>query len=349
MYDWWDRGGLTCTVSGNGSYSPSTGFTPTGSGTYWWYASYSGDSNDSASNSGCGTTMGSTTVGKATTATGAAAPATGTAGTVIASSAISSALSGATNGAGGTVTFTVFGPQATAPTICTTGGTAVGSPVTAAGDGSYNPSAGFTPNSAGTYWWYASYSGDNNNIASSSACGAGMASTTVGKATTATRAAAPTTGTAGTAIAASSVSSALSGAEQYSGRGDDVQGVRPTGDRSDDLHDGRDDVGTAVTVSGNGTCHPSTAFTPSAAGNYWWYASYAGDTNNNGSASACGTTMAKTVVYSATSVANTTNTSFLANSATTSSFTVSPTRPICCSCTGTRRRAMRSHRSAAAA
>ena len=44
-------------MSGNGSYSPSSGFTPSTAGTYWWYASYAGDSNNGASNSGCGSGM----------------------------------------------------------------------------------------------------------------------------------------------------------------------------------------------------------------------------------------------------------------------------------------------------
>jgi hypothetical protein len=47
------------------------------------------------------------------------------------------------------------------------------------GNGTYHPTAGFTPAVGGTYWWYASYSGDASNSASSSACGVAMASTAV--------------------------------------------------------------------------------------------------------------------------------------------------------------------------
>jgi uncharacterized membrane protein len=47
------------------------------------------------------------------------------------------------------------------------------------GNGTYSPSAGFTPTVAGTYWWYASYSGDTNNGTSNSACGSGMTKTVV--------------------------------------------------------------------------------------------------------------------------------------------------------------------------
>jgi hypothetical protein len=176
------------------------GYTPATAGTYWWYASYAGDANNSASNSGCGTAMTSTVVGKTTTAATAAAPATGTAGTAIATTAIGSTLSGATTAATGTVTFTVFGPQASAPTTCTTGGTQVGTAVTVTGNATYRPSASFTPSSAGSYWWYASYSGDANNGASNSGCGAAMTKTvaytlTSAASVTATSGAAATTST----------------------------------------------------------------------------------------------------------------------------------------------------------
>jgi hypothetical protein len=42
-----------------------------------------------------------------------------------------------------------------------------------------HPSAGFTPASAGDYWWYASYGGDSGNNPASSPCGAGMPETVV--------------------------------------------------------------------------------------------------------------------------------------------------------------------------
>jgi aldose 1-epimerase len=109
---------------------------------------------------------------------GLSAPASGTAGTAIAPGSIGASLSGATNDAGGTITYTVFGPQSSAPTDCTTGGTTVGT-ATVSGSGTYQPSAGYVPPSAGTYYWYASYSGDSGNQPASSGCSAGMTSTVV--------------------------------------------------------------------------------------------------------------------------------------------------------------------------
>jgi hypothetical protein len=47
---------------------------------------------------------------------------------------------------------------------------------------------------------------------------------------------------------------------------------------------------------GNGTYHPSAGFTPVSTGSYWWFASYGGDLSDNPAASACGGSMAETVV-----------------------------------------------------
>jgi hypothetical protein len=49
-------------VAGNGVYHPSAGFRPSEPGTYYWYASYSGDGSDASSNSGCGAGMPATAV-----------------------------------------------------------------------------------------------------------------------------------------------------------------------------------------------------------------------------------------------------------------------------------------------
>jgi large repetitive protein len=71
---------------------------------------------------------------------------------------------------GGTVTFTVFGPQAVAPTSCT-GGVAAGT-ASVSSNGTVTSNTGFTPTVAGTYWWMASYGGNTYNTASNSGCAA---------------------------------------------------------------------------------------------------------------------------------------------------------------------------------
>ena len=113
----------------------------------------------------------------ATVTLAASAPATGAIGTAIDVSALSATLAGGSS-PGGTITYTVFGPQASAPTDCTSGGTTVGT-ASVAGNGAYSPSAGFTPTAAGNYWWYASYSGDQGDTPAASSCGASMAKTVV--------------------------------------------------------------------------------------------------------------------------------------------------------------------------
>jgi Bacterial Ig-like domain (group 3)/Fibronectin type III domain len=312
--------GTAVPVSGNGKYAPSAGFTPSSAGTYWWYASYGGDANNAASNSGCEGSMTSTVVINATSAA-LSAPASGRAGSGIGASSIAATLSGATSAASGTITFTVFGPQASAPSNCTAGGTTVG---TAAvhGNGSYNPSVGFTPASAGTYWWYASYGGDVSNGGSNSGCGSGMSSTVVQQAITTATAAPPASATAGSAIAASSIGSSLTGATSGAGGTVTFRVFGPQAAAPSSCTSGGTQIGTAVTVSGNGAYHPTTGFTPSAAGKYWWYVSYSGDANNGASNSGCGAAMPATVAYTETSAASATATS--GTSARTTTFSVQP-------------------------
>lgn len=112
------------------------------------------------------------------TSTSLSAPPSGVEGTAIPAGSVSATLSGASAGASGTITFTVFGPQSSPPTDCTSGGTTVGT-ATVSGAGTYNPSAGYIPPAAGTYYWYAAYSGAAANEPSNSGCGTGMASTVV--------------------------------------------------------------------------------------------------------------------------------------------------------------------------
>jgi hypothetical protein len=100
------------------------------------------------------------------------APVSGTVGVPVGTGSISAMLTGGASPTG-TIHFTVFGPQPSPPTSCTSGGTSIGTS-SPAGDGSYHPSGSFSPPAAGHYWWYASYGGDGGNSAAASACGAGM-------------------------------------------------------------------------------------------------------------------------------------------------------------------------------
>jgi outer membrane protein OmpA-like peptidoglycan-associated protein len=218
------------------------------------------------------------------------APSSGTAGNPISASSVSATLSAGASPTG-SITVTVFGPQSSAPTDCS-GGTSVGT-ASVTGNNMYNPSAGFTPSSAGDYWWYAGYGGDSNNNAAVSTCGGGMAETIVGAASPSLSAGAPSSGTAGTKIDASSVSGVLSGGASPSGTVTFTV-FGPQASAPTDCSGGTS-VGTA-SVTDNDTYNPSAGFTPSGAGDYWWYASYGGDSNNNAADSGCGVSMAETVV-----------------------------------------------------
>jgi hypothetical protein len=77
-------------------------------------------------------------------------------------------LAGATEGAGGTITFNLYGPSATPD--CSTDPVFT-STVDVSGNGDY-VSGGFTPSAAGSYYWTASYSGDDANFPSAGECGA---------------------------------------------------------------------------------------------------------------------------------------------------------------------------------
>ena len=167
------------TVSGMGTYS-SGSVQPSVVGTWHWIATYSGDGNNNSVSDPCtGTGSEPLIITIASPTLSVTAPSTGTPGTAMSASSITATL-GLSSGSNDTnpITFKVFGPQATAPTTCTAGGTTVGT-ATPAGNGTYASSAGFTPSTAGNYWWYASSGSDTNNNAAASTCGSGMTETVV--------------------------------------------------------------------------------------------------------------------------------------------------------------------------
>lgn len=171
-------------ASGDGTYHPSTTFTPPSPGDYWWYASYGGDVGDEPATSVCGgASMAETTVvSKAIPTLSASGPLGGVAGSPISASSISATLAGG-SASTGAIAFTVFGPQFSPPSSCTSGGTTVGA-ASVNGNGAYQPSVAFTPTAPGEYWWYASYGGDAGDEPAASVWGALMAQTLVAAAPT---------------------------------------------------------------------------------------------------------------------------------------------------------------------
>ncbi|MCE7878083.1 MAG: hypothetical protein DYH14_12340, partial [Betaproteobacteria bacterium PRO3] len=267
------------TVNGNGSYGPSTpAFQPTAPGTYRWIASYSGDANNDAKSGACGDANETVIVNKATPGLSTTASAGGVIGVSVTDSAT---LTGGYSMTGNLV-FRLYGPSAT--NVCNAGNLVYTSPaITVNGPGNYGPSGSFQPTVAGTYRWRATYSGDANNASVTGACGAANESVTITKSSPSIATTASAGGSLGTQVTDSAT---LSGGSNPTG----TITFRLYGPSATPVCTNLVFTSNAIAVNGNGNYGPSNAFTPTAAGNYYWIASYSGDTNNNPAVGACGAT-----------------------------------------------------------
>ncbi|MEA2974073.1 MAG: hypothetical protein QOG82_2531 [Actinomycetota bacterium] len=145
-------------VAGNGYYE-SARYTPSAVGTYRWMAVYGGDAQNVASSPTMCTAPAAQVVVSRRTPTFRAAPST-----VQPTTADTAVLTMGAN-PGGTITFTLFGPNN--PTCTGTPSFTSVRPVT--GNDSYTSAmVGALP--LGTYRWVASYSGDANNVARATSC-----------------------------------------------------------------------------------------------------------------------------------------------------------------------------------
>ena len=172
-------GDTTCTstnlVAGNAAFSnvalsggsaTSPDFSTSQVGTYEWIATYNGDVNNNAVSTNCGDEAVVVKPGTPSIVT-VPTPGTGAIGTVIHDSAT---VSGGFNPTG-TVTFALYAPGDTKCTGTNLVGGMAGFANIALSGGAAS-SAGFTTTAAGTYNWVATYNGDSNNTAVTSACGA---------------------------------------------------------------------------------------------------------------------------------------------------------------------------------
>lgn len=313
-------------VNGPGKYESDVFVTNT-AGTYYWIASYSGDGPGALSVSGtCGDT-GETSVveplvtGLTTTATQDAQLPLGTIHDVAKIQPVTSTA----GTAGGTVTFTLYGPDSGATTCSVV---AKSYTVTVTSDmlkktagGTYYllvQSPDFTPTEAGVYHWEAAYSGttDGSVKASAEKCDAtnALETSSVAKADTVTT-------TTSSQVAAKVASQQLNGGTVTVSDTATVTRVpavdpAPTGGVTFTLYGPvRDpltcsttdpvsytsakDFPKGITLSSSGT-GASSATSPDVtlvnAGTYYWVASYSGDANNNGSHDSCGETSEKIVV-----------------------------------------------------
>ncbi len=282
--------GKTETITTPGKLPPSSALS-LNPGTYYWQASYSGDSANGASKSKCGTAANGgevETVKKNAPTLTTSFSGGGQSGVTI-SVSVSTAvtdtatLSGATSGAGGTVTYTAYS-NSTCTTSAGSGGTVT---VTGGKVPASNPVTLTTP---GTYYWQASYSGDANNASSLSTCGTSGEVETVTQPKTMTSVATSLSGggRSGTAISvptntAVTDAATLSGPNVATATGTVTYSVYSNSSCSVSAGSGG-----PVTVSGPSVpaSSPVTLTTP---GTYYWQASYSGDSKNLASTSTCGT------------------------------------------------------------
>lgn len=150
------QGAGTKTVT-NGVVPDSDAVTFNTAGDYYWQAAYSGDANNSSAKSTC--TDEHLVVNKKK-------PSVSTAQTLLPNDSFT--LSGATSGAGGTITFKLYSPS---DDTCS-GTPALTETVNVNGNDTYKTSnTTFIASDEGTWRWASTYSGDSNNESATSTCG----------------------------------------------------------------------------------------------------------------------------------------------------------------------------------
>ena len=144
-------------------------------GTYYWQAVYSGDANNAAATSTCGSEI--LTVTATSTTFSPTMSTTLSSSSVTAGSSVydTSALASASSTAGGSVSYKVYTNN-----VCTTGMLDAGSKTVT--NASVPNSNSLVFNTPGTYYWQAVYSGDATNAAATSSCSSEVL--TVGATTT---------------------------------------------------------------------------------------------------------------------------------------------------------------------
>jgi hypothetical protein len=255
----------TKTVTG-GIIPPSDDFTFNNSGDFWFYASYSGDANNLPANSGCASEPYHVKPNHPDITTLIIVESGGNAdGTVNigAKAHDTSSLTNATATAGGTVTYSLFNNPSCDATngglIQDLGTKTVTNHVPA-------QSATFTFNTAGTFYFYAVYSGDTNNDGANSGC---AAEPLVVKPNAPTPHSTPVVQVKDTLTVSGFTSNAT---------GNVLVGLYKSADCT------TDQVGTnmqfPLSTAVNGTLTAETLFVEVLEGNYSYKISYAGDTNN---------------------------------------------------------------------
>ncbi len=266
-------------MSGDGaiasdSASFSGTWTPAAAGTYYWKASYAGDANNNPYTTACGGLNEEIVISKASpTITTNASGVTGVVGTE-GTFGDTATLSGGSSTTG-SVTFTLYSDNS-----CSTAVTGMSGDGVISGDfASYSNT--WTPTVVGTYYWKASYAGDANNNAYTTGCGGLNEEVVISKAS-------PTITTM-----ADPLSAQFGALSTFGDTATLADAYLPTGSVTFTLYSDSVCAVPVAGMSGDGeisgvTASYSNTWTPPAAGDYYWIASYAGDANNNAFTTSCG-------------------------------------------------------------
>jgi predicted nucleic acid-binding Zn ribbon protein len=248
-------------------------------GTYYWQATYSGDSNNHSSKSGCKEEA----VVKAATSLESSLSGGGQSHgkiSVLEGTAVTdhATLGGAdASKAGGTVTYDVYSEKE-----CKTLVTEAGKVTVTSGSVPASTEEKLKP---GTYYWQATYSGDANNLGSSDTCGSEIL--TVNKTLLATSLSGE--GKSGEEIEVAN--GAIHDTATLSGE----DAFMATGKVKYDVYSERE-CKTLVTEAGEVTVKsglvPESKEETLKPGTYYWQATYSGDEHNEGSTTPCGTEIA---------------------------------------------------------
>jgi hypothetical protein len=255
-----DAGTKTLT---NGTVPDSNPITFNSAGDFYWQAVYSGDANNEGATSPC--TSEHLVVNKA--GPSIATTLSDTSVTVGATVHDSATLSGATNDAGGTVTYTVYTDD-----HCSQNPQDAGTKTVT--NGVVDDSDPITFNSAGDFYWQAVYSGDANNNGATSACTEEHLVVNKKQSAIST-----------TPNLIPNDDATLSGLTDNAGGTVVFNLYSP----SDATCSATPAYTQTVDVSGNGTYSTTnTTFVAKTLGTWRWQVTYSGDANNEGSTSDCG-------------------------------------------------------------